>query len=118
MTASPFPRAITSLPRADVPFKGVKGWISQAGDHQVVFMDIAPIGDVAPHAHGAQWGIVVAGEMELTIAGKAQTYRKGDSYFIPAGVIHSACFKARTFVIDFFSDRDRYKAKARRRTVR
>jgi quercetin dioxygenase-like cupin family protein len=110
-TKSPFHKTITSLPQADIAFKGVKGWLSQAKDHQLVFMDIAPIGEVAPHAHGAQWGIVVDGEMELTIGGKKHVFRKGDSYFIPKGTVHSARFTERTFVIDFFADKNRYKAK-------
>lgn len=113
-----FPRTITSLPQADIAFKGVKGWLSQAKDHQLVFMDIAPIGEVAPHAHGAQWGIVVNGEMKLTIGGKTRTYRKGDSYFIPKGRVHSARFNTRTFVIDFFADRKRYRTKKPRQTKR
>ena len=64
-----------------------------------------------PHAHGAQWGIVVDGAMDLTIGGKTQTYRKGDSYYIPAGTIHAARFRERTYVIDVFADKKRYKAK-------
>ena len=111
MANSPFPKMLTKLPHADITFKGVKGWLSQAKDHQLVFMDIAPIGEVAPHAHGAQWGIVVDGEMELTIGGKKHVFGKGDSYFIPKGTVHSARFTTRTFVIDFFADRNRYKAK-------
>jgi quercetin dioxygenase-like cupin family protein len=110
---SPFHKTITSLPQADIAFKGVKGWLSQAKNHQLVFMDIAPIGEVAPHAHGAQWGIVVDGEMELTIGGKKHVFRKGDSYFIPKGTVHSALFRKRTFVIDFFADKSRYKAKTK-----
>ena len=51
--------------------------------------------------------------MELTIGGKTQTYRKGDSYFIPKGTVHAARFHTRTFVIDFFADKNRYKAKAK-----
>jgi len=30
MARSPFPRIVTALPRADIAFKGVKGWLSQA----------------------------------------------------------------------------------------
>jgi quercetin dioxygenase-like cupin family protein len=108
---SPFPKLISGLPQADIAFKGVKGWLSQAKDHQLVFMDIAPIGEVAPHAHGAQWGIVVDGEMELMIGGTKHVFRKGDSYYIPKGTVHAARFTTRTFVIDFFADRNRYKAK-------
>src|SRR5437763_17073865 len=107
MAQSPFPKTITTLPQADITFKGVKGWLSQAKDHQVVFMDIAPIGEVAPHAHGAQWGDVVEGEMELTIGGKTQKYRKGDSYFIPKESVHDACFHTRTLWIDFLAGETR-----------
>jgi quercetin dioxygenase-like cupin family protein len=106
-----YPQPITSLPEADIPFKGVKGWLSQGPDHQVVFFEIEAIGEVAPHAHGAQWGIVFRGEMDLTIGGITKIYQRGDSYFIPAGVEHSAVFRQKTWLIDFFADRERYKAK-------
>jgi quercetin dioxygenase-like cupin family protein len=103
-----FPQMIKDLPKADIPFMGVTGWISQAADHQVVFMEIEAIGKVKEHAHGAQWGIVVEGEMDLTIAGDTKTYEKGDSYYIPGGVLHSAEFKKKTWVIDYFEDKQRY----------
>ena len=102
---------ITALPEADISFEGVRGWLSQAGDHQVVFLEIDAIGEVAEHKHGAQWGIVVEGEMELSIGGVSKIYRKGDSYYVPAGVLHSAVFKKKTWAIDVFADRDRYLAK-------
>ena len=106
-----FPELIKNIPEADIPFNGVKGWISQSGNHQVVFMEIDAIGKVAEHKHGAQWGIVVEGEMDLTIGDGSRTYRKGDSYFIPDGVLHSATFKKKTWVMDFFADKDRYFVK-------
>lgn len=108
---NPFPDMIMSLPEAKIEFKGVRGWISQGKDHQIVFFDIEPIGKVTEHSHKAQWGIVIEGEMELTIGGTTKTYKKGDSYHIPDSVVHSAMFKSRTLVLDFFADRDRYKAK-------
>lgn len=49
--------------------------------------------------------------MELTIGGITKTHKKGDSYFIPDKVMHSAVFKSRTKVMDFFDDKERYKAK-------
>ncbi|UCG26983.1 MAG: cupin domain-containing protein [Bacteroidales bacterium] len=104
-----FPGMITNLPEADIPFDGVKGWISQSDDHQVVFLEIEPIGAVPEHAHGAQWGIIVEGEMVLTIGGNTKKYKKGDTYFIPDGVNHSAVFNTRTWAVDYFADRDRYK---------
>lgn len=106
-----YPEIISGLPEADIPFKGVRGWLSQAETHQVVFFEIEAIGSVAEHKHGAQWGIVFEGEMDLTIGGITKTYLKGDSYFIPEGVLHSAFFKKKTWLMDFFADKERYKAK-------
>ena len=111
MADAGFPEMITRLPEADVPFKGVRAWISQGPDHQVVFLEIEPIGQVSPHRHGEQWGVVVAGEMELTIGGKTTRYTKGDSYHVPAGVEHAATFLSRTRVIDMFADVARYRPK-------
>jgi len=109
MTDERWPELITGLPEADIPLDGVRGWISQADDHQIVFFDIEPIGEVPPHSHGAQWGIVVSGEMELTIDGRTRRYTPGDSYVIPAGAVHGARFLTRCRVIDVFADRDRWK---------
>ena len=103
--------AITNLPEADIPFPGVRGWISQAKDHQVCFFDIEPIGDIAPHSHGEQWGVVLQGRMKLTIDGIEKEYGPGDSYHIPAGIIHSANFPTRVRVMDYFADRERYRTK-------
>ncbi len=64
------------------------------------------------HAHGAQWGTVVEGEIEFTIGGETRIYRSGDSYSIPAGVEHGAVIKAGTLVIDVFEEADRYRIKS------
>ncbi|MBC8342839.1 MAG: cupin domain-containing protein [Bacteroidetes bacterium] len=106
-----YPELIKNLPEADIPFKGIRGWISQAEDHQVVYMDIQPIGEVRAHNHGEQWGYVFEGDMDLTIGDVTKTYKKGDSYFIPEGVMHSAIFKKRTLVMDFFGEKERYQVK-------
>ena len=111
MVDDAYPDFITALPEAETPFPGVRGWISQAPDHQVLFVDIAPIGEVAPHSHGEQWGIVVEGEMELTIGDETRVYRPGDSYHIPPGVVHSASFATHFRAIDVFAEPDRYTPK-------
>jgi quercetin dioxygenase-like cupin family protein len=111
MAGNAYPEFIRGLPKVDIPLPGVRGWLSQAKDHQVVFFDIDPIGEVPPHSHGEQWGIVVEGAMELTIGGETRTYRAGDSYHIPAGVEHGAKFLSHFRAIDVFADVDRYKAK-------
>ena len=112
MSNGSYPEMITGLPEVDFPLPGVRGWLSQAKDHQVVFFDIDPIGEVPVHTHGDQWGIVVEGEMELTIGGETKRYAPGDSYFIPAGVEHGARFLSHFRAIDVFADVDRYKPRS------
>jgi len=112
MRENGYPNLITRWPRADIPLDGVRAWISQASDHQIVFFDIEPIGRIPPHSHGEQWGIVVEGEMELTIGDHTGRYRPGDSYHIPAGVVHSARFLSHFRAIDVFADVDRYRARS------
>lgn len=107
-----YPDIITNLPEADIPFEGVKGYLLQGDDQLVIYFEMDPIGEVPAHKHGDQWGVVFEGEMKLTIDGKTKTYRKGDQYFIPTGIMHSAEFTKKTFLMDVFADKDRYKPKA------
>lgn len=106
-----YPDMIRGLPEIDIKLDGVRGWLLQSDSKQVVFFDIQPVGEVPPHSHCAQWGIMLDGEMSLTIGKETKTYRKGDQYFIPEGTIHSAKFMSRVNVIDIFDAPDRYKAK-------
>jgi len=106
-----YPRMISSLPQADIAFRGVKGWILQGREKQLVFMEIEPIGEVTEHTHSAQFGMVLEGEMSLTIGGDTKRYRKGDTYYIPDGVSHSAVFHSKVYVVDLFDEPARYKQK-------
>jgi quercetin dioxygenase-like cupin family protein len=103
-----YPEMIESLPDIDLNLSGVRGKLLQAGDKQVVFFELEPVGAIPPHSHGAQWGIVVEGEIELTIGSETRTYGRGDSYYIPAGVEHSGVVKARFKAIDVFDEAARY----------
>ena len=113
MNTAPFPDLIKNLPEAEIPVAGVRGWLLQGDDTQAVFFEIESTAQVPPHAHCAQWGIVVDGEMDLTIGDDTRTYGKGDSYFIPEGVVHAARFRSRVLVIDLFAAADRYRAKSK-----
>jgi len=108
---TPYPEMLRGLPEINIPLKGIRGWLLQSNDKQVVFFDIEPIGKMPAHSHCAQWGIMVEGEMSLTIGRKSRVYRKGDWYYIPQGVEHSATFLTRVNVIDVFDDPARYRTK-------
>lgn len=107
-----FPELINALPVADIPVAGVDARLLQSDHGQLVFFDIQQGAHVPAHSHGAQWGTVLDGELELTIDGKPNTYRKGDTYYIPAGVTHEAKFPTRCKLIDLFADTDRYSIKS------
>ena len=107
-----YPDVITRLPAAEVACKGGKAWILQAESSQLVFFQFERGTDMPAHSHNyMQWGIVVDGEMELTIDGKPQRFKKGDEYLVPAGKLHSAKFFDATRVMDYFSEKNRYKPK-------
>lgn len=107
-----YPDMIRDLPEIDVSLPGIRGRLIQGERTQVVFFDIEAGAQVPPHSHCAQWGLMIEGEMSLTIGGTAEVYRKGDRYFIPAGVVHAAEFRTRVFVMDVFDDLARYKIRA------
>ncbi|MHC4659556.1 MAG: cupin domain-containing protein [Planctomycetota bacterium] len=106
-----FPEPITDLPEADIPLNGVKSYLSQSIGHQIIFMEFSEDVDVPAHSHESQWGIVLEGRIELNIAGAERTYSKGDRYFIPKGVEHSAHIHAGYADATFFNQEDRYKQK-------
>jgi quercetin dioxygenase-like cupin family protein len=109
-----FPKVITDLPEADIKAKGVKGWIAQGENHQIIFFEMEPLTELPEHQHDyPQWGIVVEGEMELTVDGKTATLRKGDEYLIPTHARHSAKFPTKFRAIDLFSEKTRYTPKTR-----
>jgi quercetin dioxygenase-like cupin family protein len=103
-----YPPFIRNLPQADVPLAGVVGKMLQGEHGLAVFFEIEQGAEIPPHSHGEQWGVVLDGDMELTIGGETRRYRPGDSYFIPAGTVHSARFPTRVRVFDLFADRERY----------
>lgn len=106
-----FPEFIQNLPKADLPVDGIRGWLLNGENGQVLFLQADQKAVIPEHKHGDQWGIVIEGEMELTIGEKTKIYRKGDSYFIPAGTMHRAILYSGFCALDYFADTDRYKTK-------
>ena len=107
-----FPDFIRTLPEAETSLRGVTLWLLQERSGSATLFQAREDSSVPEHSHGAQWGIVVEGEMRLTIDKATRTCRRGDEYFVPAGVPHSASFKAGFRAIDFFDDPNRYRPRA------
>jgi len=108
-----YANVIMAFPEADVQFEGIRAWILQGETHQLVFFQMEANTSVPEHSHDyPQWGMVIEGEMDLFIDGKARNCRKGDEYLIPARAKHWARFLAKSRVVDLFSERTRYRAKS------
>lgn len=106
-----FPEPIIRLPEADIPINGVKAYLSQGENHQIIFMEFSEDVDLAEHEHESQWGVVFEGKIELIIDGIKKIYSKGDRYFIPRGVKHSGKIYAGYADMTYFDQKDRYVIK-------
>jgi quercetin dioxygenase-like cupin family protein len=106
-----FPEPILKLPKADIPIEGLKAYIAQGNHFQVLYMEFEKDIIIEEHSHESQWGVVLEGQIDLTIDGKEFIFRKGDRYFIPKGVKHSSKIYKGYTDITFFNQKDRYKVK-------
>lgn len=109
--SKPFPEPILKLPQADIPLQGLTAYLSQAKNHQILFMHFNEDVDLEEHSHEAQWGIVLEGSISMTINDETRTYVKGERYFIPAGVKHSAKIYSGYADMTFFDEPQRYAIK-------
>lgn len=104
------PDFIKGFPTLDVPFpESIVTTSAIRSDRGLMVMfefheDFA----MPEHHHKAQWGTVLAGQVELTIEGEATTYLPGQSYTIPSGAPHAVKVTAGTKAIDIFEEPDRY----------
>ena len=110
------PAFFDAMPALDIPFPDdvVTAHAVRSDAGLVAFFRFQKDMVLPPHAHGPQWGTVVAGEITFTIGGETRRYGPGDSYDIPAGVEHGAQIRAGTVAIDVFAEPDRYRLKDRR----
>jgi len=106
-----FPAPVQQLPQADIPIQGVTAYLSQAETHQIIFMEFSQDVELGEHTHESQWGVVLEGKIDMTINGVEKTYIKGDRYFIPKGIKHSAKIYAGYADITYFDQKDRYPKK-------
>ena len=106
-----FPEIITRLPEVELPFPSttVHTSLLQSEHGQLVFFQILKDVELPAHRHRGQWGTVLEGSVELTVSESTRVHHAGNSYYIPAGAVHSAKLAAGTKIIEFFEEPDRYK---------
>lgn len=104
-----FPEPILNLPKADIPIDGLEAYISQGENHQILYMKFSKDYILSEHSHYEQWGVVLEGEIRLTINGVEKLYCKGDRYFIPKGASHFGKIYAGYSDISFFNEKNRYQ---------
>ena len=104
-----FPELVTDLPQADEAGEPVRTYFVQGEGMQVGFVAFDADVDAPEESHPAQWVAVLAGEVELTMAGRKAVYRRGDAYYIPAGVPHAARIKKGSRLLDVFDQADRFR---------
>ena len=103
-----FPEPIQNLPAANVPLDGVKAYLSQSETHQIIFMHFDREIELPTHSHAAQVGFVLEGKIDLVIGDRKHRFTKGDRYYIPEGVEHSARIYSGYADITFFDEPNRY----------
>lgn len=106
-----FPEIITKLPLADIELAGAVAHLFQGEEQQMIFMYSQEAKEVLEHKHEALWGVVLDGEIELKVEGKKNIYSKGDTFFIPENVPHSAKITAGYKDITFINKKDKFKKK-------
>jgi quercetin dioxygenase-like cupin family protein len=109
-----YPPFMQNLPSLAIPFPEdvVSTSAVRSDNAMVVYFTVHKDFELPEHSHGAQWGCLIHGEIELTIGGETKTYAPGDVWDIPAGVPHSARLKAGSLVMDVFEEPDRYPDRA------
>ena len=106
-----FPEPIRNLPKADIPLDGITAYLSQSDTHQILFMQFEEDVNLPEHSHASQMGIVLEGKIDLVIGDEKQCFTKGDRYYIPEGVKHSAKIHAGYADVTFFNEPNRYSKK-------
>lgn len=104
-----FPPIISQHAKAKIPIDGIDSHLIHAGEQQFIFMEFKEDTEVGEHSHEAQWGVVLEGEMDLKINGELKKLKRGDSYYIPKYIIHSAKIKAGYKDLTLFNEKDRYQ---------
>lgn len=95
-----FPPQISHLPAFDGPFDAYQ---LSAKDCDVMFASYPAGAKITTHTHVTDnVGVIIRGELILTVDGETSRFGVGDWYHVPANVEHAASFEADTAEIEFW----------------
>ncbi len=98
--AGSYPEKIKQLPLYDGRFDAYK---LEAKDCEVLFASYPAGTEIPPHTHDTEnHGVIIKGELILTINGKTQRVGVGQWYNVPVNIEHSARFEVETDEIEFW----------------
>lgn len=102
----PFPPSVHALPKTSL--RGIDVYVHDDGATQILFMELPADRDeveVPTHTHEVEWGIVIEGEIVMTIDGRTEVHGAGAPHLIPAHVPHSFRFRPGTSSVHYFIER-------------
>ena len=91
------------MPKVEV-WQGLSAFVLNGPTAQAGFFEASQTVNVPEHLHTGQWGIVISGQIDLTIGGILQVFTSGMSYNIPSGVLHSATVHAGAVFIEVWEE--------------
>ena len=99
-----FPEIIKKVPVRNYGIEGLEVHVDHTSTGTVYFVSASKDVAFPEHAHAAQWTVVVSGECRFTANGETCTYKKGDTYYIPAGLKHQITLCAGYSEVDYVDD--------------
>jgi len=102
-----FPTFIREMSEVDIPNPNIYAWMA-VDKCQVLFYEV-PEGSTSPDdSHANEWGLVIKGQVDITIDGETKVYGPGDTYFVRDGEVHSVVNHPGLIAIAVFEGEDRF----------
>lgn len=96
-----FPEFLDKLARFEFPEED--GWARSLSDTCQMLLFTEPNGGSSDDlSEGAEWGLILRGQCDITVDGIETSYAPGDSYLIPGGVPNHKVNHAGLIAIDVF----------------
>ena len=107
MSTASYPAFFDKLSKLSIPAEIARAWV-MTDRAQVLFYEVVEGSRSDDLAEGAEWGLILEGQVDITIDGETTSYHKGDTYLIPGGVPNHKVNHPGVIGIDVFEQSDRF----------